>query len=169
MRRRRCKQCGKLFMPVGKEVICSVKCRQERMKERAERRKAAYKKPELKVGSIAWVNAKAREAEKILKLAEKLKDYEDAEENGLLLRLPCKVGDIVWEVNAERKRISKFVIESITIYPCNVIQFNWTLLEGIYKNIVGFSKAELGKTVFLTKEEAEAKLKEEDAQLKKLK
>lgn len=32
------------------------------MKERAERRKAAYKKPELKVGSIAWVNAKAREA-----------------------------------------------------------------------------------------------------------
>ena len=53
MRRRRCKQCGKLFMPVGKEVICSVACRQERMKERAERRKAAYKKPELKVGSIA--------------------------------------------------------------------------------------------------------------------
>lgn len=24
MKRRRCKQCGKLFMPVGKEVICSV-------------------------------------------------------------------------------------------------------------------------------------------------
>nr|DAL97985.1 MAG TPA: hypothetical protein [Caudoviricetes sp.] len=22
MKRRRCKQCGKLFMPVGKEVIC---------------------------------------------------------------------------------------------------------------------------------------------------
>lgn len=62
MKRRRCKQRGQLFMPVGKEVICSVKCRQERMKERAERRKAAYKKPELKVGSIAWVNAKAREA-----------------------------------------------------------------------------------------------------------
>ena len=116
-----------------------------------------------------YINCLPSEAEKILKLAEKLKDYEDAEENGLLLRLPCKVGDIVWEVNAERKRISKFVIESITIYPCNVIQFNWTLLEGIYKNIVGFSKAELGKTVFLTKEEAEAKLKEEDAQLKKLK
>lgn len=102
-----------------------------------------------------YINCLPSEAEKILKLAEKLKDYEDAEENGLLLRLPCKVGDIVWEVNAERKRISKFVIESITIYPCNVIQFNWTLLEGIYKNIVGFSKAELGKTVFLTKEEAE--------------
>lgn len=107
-----------------------------------------------------YINCLPSEAEKILKLAEKLKDYEDAEENGLLLRLPCKVGDIVWEVNAERKIISKFVIESITTYPCNVIQFNWTLLEGIYKNVVGFSKAELGKTVFLTKEEAEDKLKE---------
>lgn len=46
MKRRRCKQCGKLFMPVGKEAICSVACRQARMKERAERRKAAYKKSE---------------------------------------------------------------------------------------------------------------------------
>lgn len=106
------------------------------------------------------INCLPSEAEKILKLAEKLKDYEDAEENGLLLRLPCKVGDIVWEINAERKIISKFVIESITIYPCNVIQFKWTLLEGICKNVVGFSETELGITVFLTREEAEAKLKE---------
>ena len=52
-----------VLMPVGKEAICSVACRQARMKEKAERRKAVYKKPaELKVGSIAWVNAKAREA-----------------------------------------------------------------------------------------------------------
>ena len=93
-------------------------------------------------------------------IAERLANREQAEEQGLLLRLPCKVGDTVWEVNTERKRISKFLIETITVYPCNVIQFNWTLLEGIYKNVVGFSKAELGTTVFLTREEAEAKLKE---------
>lgn len=93
-------------------------------------------------------------------LINKLAAYEDAEEQGLLLRLPCKVGDTVWEVNAERKRISEFRIETSTVYPYNVIQFNWTLLEGIYKNVVGFSKAELGKTVFLTREEAEAKLAE---------
>lgn len=96
----------------------------------------------------------------LTEILEKLGKYEDAEEQELLLKLPCKVGDIVWEINAERRRISKFVIESITIYPCNVIQFNWTLLEGIYKNVVGFSKTELGITVFLTREEAEAKLKE---------
>ena len=27
---------------------------------------------------------------------EKLGEYEDAEEQGLLLRLPCKVGDTIW-------------------------------------------------------------------------
>ena len=27
----------------------------------------------------------------------KLKDYEDLEEQGLLLKLPCKVGDTVWD------------------------------------------------------------------------
>lgn len=107
-----------------------------------------------------WERACEPDCEEIDAVYRKLKDYEDAEEQGLLLRLPCKVGDIVWEINAERKRISKFVIESITIYPCNVIQFNWTLLEGICKNVVGFSKTELGITVFLTREEAEAKLKE---------
>lgn len=37
------------------------------------------------------------EMKKILKLAEKLKCYEDAEEKGLLFRLPCKVGDVVWD------------------------------------------------------------------------
>ena len=36
------------------------------------------------------ITCEPSEIKKILKLAEKLKDYEDAEEQGLLLRLPCK-------------------------------------------------------------------------------
>ena len=31
------------------------------------------------------------------KAADKLAEYEDAEEQGLLLRLPCKIGDTVYE------------------------------------------------------------------------
>ena len=31
------------------------------------------------------------------KALEKLADYEDLEEQGLLVRLPCKVGDMVWD------------------------------------------------------------------------
>ena len=38
------------------------------------------------------------EARKILALGERLKAYEDAEEQGLLVRLPCKVGDTVYSV-----------------------------------------------------------------------
>lgn len=38
--------------------------------------------------------------------------------------------------------------------------FSWLLNSGIYPNLDGFSGYELGKTVFLTREEAEKKLEE---------
>jgi hypothetical protein len=34
----------------------------------------------------------------IRRIIERLADYEDAEEQGLLLRLPCKVGDTVYKL-----------------------------------------------------------------------
>jgi hypothetical protein len=39
------------------------------------------------------VEATPQEMVKILRLAEKLKYYEDAEEQGRLLVIPCKIGD----------------------------------------------------------------------------
>ena len=42
------------------------------------------------------VNDKKAGEEYISKLSDKLGAYEDAEEQGLLLRLPCKVGDRFW-------------------------------------------------------------------------
>lgn len=41
------------------------------------------------------VEATPQEMVKILRLAEKLKYYEDLEEQGRLIKLPCKVGDTV--------------------------------------------------------------------------
>lgn len=41
------------------------------------------------------ISCERSEIEKIIKLGEKLKAYEDAEEQGLLIKLPCKVGDTV--------------------------------------------------------------------------
>ncbi len=86
-----------------------------------------------------------------------LKRYQLLEAQGNLISLPCAVGDRVWEVNIERNLISEYLIKSITIYPFSV-QFNWELKNGIYKNVVGFAGSDIGKTVFLTKSEAEAKL-----------
>lgn len=104
-----------------------------------------------------WERACEPDCEEVDAVYRKLKDYEDAEEQGLLLRLPCKVGDTVYQIT--RNFISEYQITSETIYPYG-IQFNWECTKGIYKNVVGFADFEINKTVFLTRGEAEAKLKE---------
>lgn len=45
-----------------------------------------------------YINCLPSEAKKILNLATKLKEYEDLEEQGRLIKLPCKVGDNVYIV-----------------------------------------------------------------------
>lgn len=89
---------------------------------------------------------------------EKLADYEDLEEQGRLLKLPCKVGDTVYGINTDRNIVSSLKIISMNIYSY-AIYFNYQLIDGIYKNIVSFADTDIDKTVFLTKEEAEEKLK----------
>ena len=94
---------------------------------------------------------------------EKLKDYEDLEEQGRLIKLPCKIGDIIYRVNAGAKEP---VIKMI------VLQVNYKQLredriiiriDAMNDNDMGEScylLEDFGKNVFLTESEAEAKLKE---------
>ena len=107
------------------------------------------------------ITCRPSEAQKILKLAEKLKYYEDLAEQGRLIELPCAVGDIVYEVQEIRKRIQEYTVISIH-YSYSSILIGWEIKDGngIYSNLNGFEASAIGKTVFLTKEEAEAKLKE---------
>ena len=93
----------------------------------------------------------------VAKWLEKLKDYKDLEEQGLLVRLPCKVGDTVYVPT--RNFISELRIIMISV-DMHGIYFGWKLNSGIYPNLDGFSINKLGKTVFLTREEAEKKLEE---------
>lgn len=90
-------------------------------------------------------------------LRERLKAYEDAEEQGLLLKLPCKIGDMVYSIT--RNFISEYTICSIEKYNEGFF-FNWRCEKGIYINVRGFTDYDFGKTVFLTKEEAEQALKQ---------
>lgn len=90
-------------------------------------------------------------------LREKLKDYEDLEEQGRLIKLTCKLGDTVYVPT--RNFVSELRIVHITVSKNNTF-FHWMLNTGIYPNLDGFSGNNIGKTVFLTKSEAEAKLKE---------
>ena len=84
------------------------------------------------------------------------KTYSDGT-HGAADNLPCKIGDTVYQITKDF--ISEYEITSVTIYPYG-IQFSWECTKGIYKNVVGFADFEIGETVFLTREEAEAKLKE---------
>ena len=84
---------------------------------------------------------------------QKLADYEDLEEQGRLVILPCKVGDTLYRLvpNLYRKyveiKIAQFVINKNGIYFITDKGVSW-------------SADKIGKTVFLTKSEAEQKLKE---------
>ena len=90
-------------------------------------------------------------------MIEKLATYEDLEEQGLLVRLPCKVGDTVYVPT--RVLVSEFKITAIF---CDIhgTYFYWLFYCGIYERTSGFSERDIGKTVFLTREEAEKKLEE---------
>ena len=97
-------------------------------------------------------------------LLEALGKYEDAEEQGLLLRLPCKVGDTVYVNNG----FTIFEYEvTLTGYSSTSKESGFYFVTKPKKNsdtVQEFSDGDFGKTVFLTREEAEAKLKEtEDA------
>lgn len=70
---------------------------------------------------------------------EKLREYEDLEEQGLLVKLPCKVGDTIY-----------YILGIPNKTPC-VIESCEFELSDIEK---------IGKTLFLTKEEAEKALAE---------
>lgn len=104
-------------------------------------------------------------AEYWLKAYFKLKDYEDLEEQGRLIKLPCKVGDTVY-VNgvlgcgeAERYRVIRVDYHSTLGTGKNEFYIE-ALLCTDPDSSIGFYDKQFGKTVFLTKSEAEAKLKE---------
>lgn len=91
---------------------------------------------------------------------DRLTDIIDAEKEGRLLVLPCNVGDTVY--TAQRGVISELFVEHFELYNVG-IWVSWHLMSGLYGNfrMDGFPASDIGKTVFLTREEAEAALAKE--------
>ena len=103
-----------------------------------------------------WERACEPDCEEIDAVYRKLKEYEDAEEQGLLLRLPYPLGteyiyfvdekDMdVYELDAKKIEASIMPISKKILYTIDYFEI---LFE------------DFGKIVFLTREEAKAKLKE---------
>ena len=97
----------------------------------------------------------------------KLAEYEDIEEQGKLLKLPCAVGDDVWYISERvekqgRKKVEiSFVdhgaVDNITLGHMMIPQITVCNDENVWTTFDGVE--DFGKTVFLTREEAEAALK----------
>lgn len=108
----------------------------------------------------------AEDCEWLADCLTKFKEYQRLEEQNRLVKLPCKVGDTVWDNNFGRP-----CAYTITAFSCGECEgyidepvttkevvFYYTNSNG---SITGsFAESEIGKSVFLSESEAEAKLKE---------
>lgn len=72
------------------------------------------------------------------------------------------LGNTVYEPN-KRGVISTYKVISVHFSGCSIL-VGLDLLDGIYSNLNGFEISALGKTVFLTREAAEAALVEREAE-----
>ena len=108
----------------------------------------------------------------VAELLEELKSYKEAEEQGLFVRLPCKVGDTVWVVTSqinvfgydeydgdEEYEVYESFLSSVSYYASGE-QFR------IYAKVTNsfivayFRECDFGESIFLTREEADKKLEE---------
>ena len=95
----------------------------------------------------------------------KLAEYEDLEEQGLLLRLPCKVGDKVYKISRNKVKECEVVFVGISAdEKCSYFNFVENYADGTFCRSYSEVFNVIGKTIFLTREEAEQKLKGEDKQ-----
>ena len=98
------------------------------------------------------------EHRQVAEYLEELKEYRKAEEQGLLLRLPCKLGDTVWLVG--ENFMLDYEVRRILVSECGIEAVQ------VAKEVEGVDRwnclyvEDIGKTVFLTREEAESALAE---------
>lgn len=115
---------------------------------------------------------RANQHNQLAEWLEELKSYKEAEKQGLLVRLPCKVGDTVWVVtspinvfgyyeydgDAEYEVYESF-LSSVSYYTSGE-QFR------IYAKVTNsfiaeyFRECDFGESIFFTRKEAEKKLEE---------
>lgn len=84
----------------------------------------------------------------------RLRELAEADKDGRLVVLPCKVGDRLYEVTG-RKTISVYRVKAIRVELFGLC-IEWDIVEGfVWQSLAGINAGEIGKTVFLTREEAE--------------
>lgn len=129
------------------------------MSERLTYRNSPNGEAYLKYGAEAkWRNMPRFDL--IKNAMQKLAEYEDLEEQRLLLKLPCKVGDTVWFTYTNGKNrygIEAHTIEKIVIADkFHQLRFTSGMVFTVWDKLWSYY---IGKNLFLTKEEAEEALR----------
>ena len=90
----------------------------------------------------------AEEHEQLAEWLEELKSYKDLEEQGLLVRLPCKVGDTMYDIVGKPLRIVEHKVDAFHIDKKG---FHLQIINGVLEK-----KQEAN--VYFSREEADKKL-----------
>lgn len=120
----------------------------KKLTKRIEKYIDAYKLP-------PWGREVDGTVELLHDVLEKLTEYKNLEEQGLLFRLPVPIRTTVYKFEPLAKGTEKYIKTTITRYEIFNDSIWFTFANGLGRNIEDF-----GKYVFLTQEEAEQKLKE---------
>ena len=105
---------------------------------------------------VEWENNRHR-------VLQKLADYEDLEEQGLLLKLPCKVGTKVYAFLPSDNHFTECQINKIEIKPTIYGNMCYFIEPTAHRGcLYRYFENDYGKTVFLTQEQAEKNLNESE-------
>lgn len=86
---------------------------------------------------------------------------ENFQDRSLLVKPPCKVGDILYEPT-DRGTISEYRVTAIRVELFSTF-VEWKIKEGIvWRYVHEINSNEIGKTVFFSREEAKQTLKERE-------
>ena len=135
-------------------------CSQKQVWERLK----AYEDTGLTPGEVLPKDKADEIALKLMRLADleslcsytRLRELADAEKDGRVVVLPCKVGDTVWAIldGAKYARDCKIDFVNIGSFGTTIV---FVVKDGLREQY-GVTAAAFGKTVFLTRKEAEKAL-----------
>lgn len=114
----------------------------------------------LKLASMGKAIAEIKEFEGVP--IDRLRELAQAEKKGRLVVLPCDVGDKLYDVTLGEVR-EKIVI-SLSMLLSKSVNHLVIHAENFRNAVTSYELQDIGKTVFLTREAAEAALKEREAE-----
>lgn len=102
---------------------------------------------------------------KLVEFLEELKSYKKAKENGMLIHLPCRVGDTVYRIKdcgllKDTCETDCYSCKDICPYEGREYERKYEIVPWKMESVsaIVIAMEQLGKTVFLTSEEAEQAL-----------